>query len=72
MMEFCLELNLSIRRAAAGVRSCAAFLGCYNEELGTICYANAGAHSGIVARSLGDHRIACYRPSAGTVFCVHL
>src|ERR1700733_451578 len=27
MMELCLELNLSIRKAAAGVRSCAAFLG---------------------------------------------
>ncbi len=48
MMEFCLELNLSIRRAAAGVRSCAAFLGCYNEELGTICYANAGHTPGLL------------------------
>ncbi len=48
MMEFCLELNLTIRRAAAGVRSCAAFLGCYNEELGTICYANAGHTPGLL------------------------
>ena len=48
MMEFCLELNLSIRRAADGVRSCAAFLGCYNEELGTICYANAGHTPGLL------------------------
>src|ERR1039457_3571097 len=48
MMEFCLELNLSIRRAAAGVRSCAAFLGCYNEQLGTICYANAGHTPGLL------------------------
>lgn len=48
MMEFCLELNLSIRRAANGVRSCAAFLGCYNEELGTICYANAGHTPGLL------------------------
>src|SRR5580704_17380780 len=48
MMEFCLELNLSIRRAAAGVRSCAAFLGCYNEDLGTICYANAGHTPGLL------------------------
>jgi len=42
MMEFCHELNLSIRGAASGVRTCAAFLGCYNEELGTVCYVNAG------------------------------
>jgi sigma-B regulation protein RsbU (phosphoserine phosphatase) len=48
MMELCLELNLSIRRAASGVRSCAAFLGCYNEELGTICYANAGHTPGLL------------------------
>lgn len=48
MMEFCLELNLSIRRAAAGIRSCAAFVGCYNEELGTICYVNAGHTPGLL------------------------
>jgi serine phosphatase RsbU (regulator of sigma subunit) len=53
MMEFCLELNLSIRRAAAGVRSCAAFLGCYNEELGTICYANAGHTPGLLRDPTG-------------------
>jgi len=48
MMELCLELNLAIRKAAAGVRPCAAFLGCYNEELGTICYANAGHTPGLI------------------------
>jgi len=48
MMEFCLELNLTIRRAANGVRSCAAFVGCYNEELGTICYVNAGHTPGLL------------------------
>lgn len=53
MMEFCLELNLSIRRAAAGVRSCAAFVGCYNEELGTICYVNAGHTPGLLRDPLG-------------------
>ncbi len=53
MMEFCLELNLNIRRAAAGVRSCAAFLGCYNEELGTICYANAGHTPGLLRDAEG-------------------
>ena len=53
MMEFCLELNLSIRRAASGVRSCAAFLGCYNEELGTICYVNAGHTPGLLRDDSG-------------------
>ena len=48
MMEFCLELNFSIRSAAAGVRTCAAFLGCYNESLGTVCYVNAGHTPGLL------------------------
>src|SRR5271157_1730765 len=48
MMEFCHELNLSILRAAAGVRTCSAFLGCYNEGLGTVCYVNAGHTPGLL------------------------
>jgi phosphoserine phosphatase RsbU/P len=48
MMQLCLELNLTIRRAASGVRSCPAFIGCYNEELGTVCYANAGHTPGLL------------------------
>lgn len=42
MVELCLQLNRSIMNAAAGVRSCPAFAGCYNEALGTVCYFNAG------------------------------
>jgi serine phosphatase RsbU (regulator of sigma subunit) len=48
MMEFCHALNSSIRNAAAGVRTCAAFLGCYNEALGTVCYVNAGHTPGLL------------------------
>src|SRR5215471_13036826 len=48
MMEFCLALNASILRAANGVRQCAAFLGCYNELLGTVCYINAGHTPGLL------------------------
>jgi serine phosphatase RsbU (regulator of sigma subunit) len=48
MMEFCQELNSSIRRAASGVRTCAAFIGCYNESLGTVCYVNAGHTPGLL------------------------
>ncbi len=53
MMEFCLELNLTIRRAASGVRSCPAFVGCYNEALGTVCYANAGHTPGLLRDPTG-------------------
>jgi serine phosphatase RsbU (regulator of sigma subunit) len=35
MVELARRLNLEIMRAAGGVRSCPAFAGCYNEELGT-------------------------------------
>jgi serine phosphatase RsbU (regulator of sigma subunit) len=42
MIELSLEINRSIMDAAHGVRSCPAFVGCYNELVGTICYSNAG------------------------------
>ena len=48
MMEFCQALNASIRSAASGIRTCAAFLGCYNELLGTVCYINAGHTPGLL------------------------
>src|SRR5258707_12972329 len=41
MVELARRLNLEIMRAAGGVRSCPAFAGCYNEELGTVSYVNA-------------------------------
>ena len=40
MIEVCNAMNLTILRG--GVRNCPAFIGCYNEDLGTVCYANAG------------------------------
>ena len=48
MIELARRLNLSIMRAAGGVRSCPAFAGCYNEELGTVCYINAGHTPGLL------------------------
>ena len=40
MIELSQQLNRTI--LGAGVRSCPALIGCYNEDLGTVCYANAG------------------------------
>jgi serine phosphatase RsbU (regulator of sigma subunit) len=48
MVELARRLNLEIMRAAGGVRSCPAFAGCYNEELGTVCYVNAGHTAGLL------------------------
>jgi sigma-B regulation protein RsbU (phosphoserine phosphatase) len=51
MTTLCLRLNRGIMEAAAGVHSCPAFVGCYHERLGTICYTNAGHTPGL----LRDH-----------------
>ena len=48
MVELTRRLNLEVMRAAGGVRSCPAFAGCYNEELGTVCYVNAGHTPGLL------------------------
>lgn len=48
MMEFCHAVNRSILAAASGLHNCAAFLGCYNELLGTVCYVNAGHTPGLL------------------------
>ena len=40
MIELCCAINRTIIRI--GLRSCPAFIGCYNEDLGTLCYANSG------------------------------
>jgi serine phosphatase RsbU (regulator of sigma subunit) len=42
MVALCHEVNRTILQVAGGIRSCPAFIGCYNEDLGTVCYANAG------------------------------
>lgn len=48
MMEFCMDLNAAIRRSASAVCVCAAFVGCYSEDFGTICYVNAGHTPGLL------------------------
>jgi len=53
MIELCLGLNRTILQAAAGVRSCPAFAGCFNETLGTVCYFNAGHTSGLMRNRSG-------------------
>jgi serine phosphatase RsbU (regulator of sigma subunit) len=53
MTELCILLNRGIMEAAGGVRSCPAFLGCYDEQLGTLCYTSAGHTPGLVRDSSG-------------------
>jgi len=51
LTELCHLLNRNILETAGAVRPCPAFLGCYNEQLGTLCYTNAGHTPGL----LRDH-----------------
>jgi sigma-B regulation protein RsbU (phosphoserine phosphatase) len=51
MIELCHEMNRTILRG--GLRSCPAFIGCYNEDLGTVCYANAGHTPGLLRDRAG-------------------
>jgi len=53
MVELCLALNRTVMKTEGGVRSCPAFAGCYNEDLGTVCYFNAGHTAGLVRDSTG-------------------
>ena len=72
MAELCLELNRAIMAAEGGIRSCPAFAGCYNEDLGTICYFNAGHTPGTAPRSLRHHRTERHGSASGTFFSCHL
>lgn len=49
MIELCLLLNRTIMSAdGGGVRSCPALAACYNEDIGTLCYFNAGHIPGLL------------------------
>jgi serine phosphatase RsbU (regulator of sigma subunit) len=49
------ELNIGINRrlieVSRGVRSCPAFIACYHEKFGTLCYTNAGHTAGLLRDS---------------------
>jgi len=62
--ESMIELSLEINRViidAAQVCSCPAFVGCYNETVGTVCYSNAG-HTPALLR---DHSGVTELPATG-------
>ena len=54
MVELCLLLNRTILNAeGGGVRPCPALAACYNEDIGTICYFNAGHTPGLLRHRHG-------------------
>jgi sigma-B regulation protein RsbU (phosphoserine phosphatase) len=53
IIELTHEINRTVLQFAGGVRSCPAFVGCYNEDLGTVCYTNAGHTPGLLRDQTG-------------------
>jgi phosphoserine phosphatase RsbU/P len=58
MTELCLRLNRGLTEAASGVHSCPAFIGCFHEKFGTLCYTNAGHTPGLLRDSSGIAELA--------------
>ena len=53
MTELNLRLNRGLIEAATGVHSCPAFIACYHETFGTLCYTNAGHTPALLRDSTG-------------------
>lgn len=53
MSELNLRLNRGLIDFSKGVHSCPAFLGCYHERFGTLCYTNAGHTPGLLRDATG-------------------
>ena len=58
MVKLCLDLNRGVMEAAAGVHACPAFIGCYHERFGTLCYTNAGHTPGLLRDSTSITELA--------------
>jgi phosphoserine phosphatase RsbU/P len=53
MTELCLRINRRLIEISSGVHSCPAFIGCYHEKFGTLCYTNAGHTPGLLRDGTG-------------------
>jgi len=58
MVKLCLDLNRGVMEAAAGVHACPAFIGCYHERFGTLCYTSAGHTPGLLRDSTSITELA--------------
>jgi sigma-B regulation protein RsbU (phosphoserine phosphatase) len=53
MTELVLRMNRGLIEACKGVRSSPAFIACYHEKFGTLCYSNAGHTPGLLRDGSG-------------------
>jgi len=58
MTGLCLHLNRALIEVSSGARSCPAFIACYHEKFGTLCYTNAGHTPGLLRDSTGIVELA--------------
>ncbi len=58
MTELSLRINRAIIESSSGVRSCPAFMACYHEKFGTLCYTNAGHTPGLLRDGNGIAELA--------------
>jgi sigma-B regulation protein RsbU (phosphoserine phosphatase) len=58
MTELCLRLNRGLIESSTGVHPCPAFIACYHEKFGTLCYTNAGHTAGLLRDSIGVSELA--------------
>ena len=64
MSALCHEINRTILQRSRGVRSCPAFIGCYNEDLATLMLWKRGSHSGPADRQQRRSQAGSHRPSS--------
>jgi serine phosphatase RsbU (regulator of sigma subunit) len=58
MTELSLRINRGLIEVSHGVRPCPAFIACYHEKFGTLCYSNAGHTPGLLRDSSGITELA--------------
>ena len=58
LIELYVQLNRFVIETGGKAHSCPAFGGCYNEDLGTVCYFNAGHMPGLVLHSSSVSELA--------------
>lgn len=58
MTELSLRINRGLIESSHGVHPCPAFIACYHEQFGTLCYTNAGHTPGLIRDSRGIAELA--------------
>lgn len=58
MTELCLHINRKLIDVCCGVHSCPAFIACYHEKFGTLCYTNAGHTPALLDDGTGISELA--------------